>query len=96
MSIQLSINTILREENIPEMKIGEVYNYSKNSLRFLTDNMPIWLCQKDWTPVAEVQVLEQTRGENGTSCKYKVLYIYNEEEAKVLKSIFVRMYGELF
>jgi len=96
MGIQLNINTILRSDEDYDLKIGGEYDFSKEGNHVLTDNMPIWLTKKDWTALAEVDVLSQTRGKDRTTAKFKVRHIYSEEEQKTLTEIFRRMYGDLF
>ena len=93
MGLNLNINYILRTDQNFDIKIGKTYKYTKEGLHFITDTIPIWLTKKDWTPLAEIIITSQSRKDNETKIEFKVLYIYNLEEQKLLHNILLRMYG---
>lgn len=98
MGIELHINTILRSDEPYKLKVGGEYDFLKEGKHIFADNMPIWLTKKDWTALAEIEVLSQSRDQKKTTAKFKVRYIYKPggEEQKALTEIFRRMYEPLF
>lgn len=93
MGFKAEFNTIIRTDDIPNPEVGKVYDFEKEGSRIFTDNIQIWLTRQDWTALAEIQVIEQTRKDGVTKGKFEVKYVYDEEEQKVLTEIFKRMYG---
>lgn len=95
MGFKIEINSIIRTDQIPDkLSVGAEYSFKMEKSRVYFDDIPIWLVKKDWTAIAEVQIISQKRN-NGSfeSGKYRVLYIYTSEESKKLTKIFKRMYG---
>ncbi len=95
MGFKIEINSIVRTDIIPEnLKVGSVHEFTNDKSRVYFDDIPIWLVRKDWTAVAEIQIVNQARSEGEfEKAKYKVLYIYSEKESKAITEIFKRMYG---
>lgn len=92
MGIKLNINYILRQDMEEPLEKGKEYPFEK-SLSYLADDIKIWLTKKDWTPLAEIQITSQTRKKRKTTGTFRVEHVYSETEKKMLKKIFLRMYG---
>lgn len=91
MGFKLNINFILRQ-NIEDIESGKEYSFEKKSC-VITDDIPIWLCKKDWTALAEIQITSQKRKANKTSGTFVIKHIYGKAEQEALTNIFRRMYG---
>jgi hypothetical protein len=95
MGFKVEFNSILRTDNIPsKIEVGKEYSFEMEGSRIYFDDIPIWLLKKDWTAVAEIQIISQQRG--GGVFKtgiFKVLYIYSSKESVELTKVFRRMYG---
>jgi len=93
MGFKLNINNILRSDDYGELEVGKEYDFEKGSLSLLADDIQIWLTKTDWTPLANIQVVSQTRAGDKTIGKFVVKYVYSGAEQKTLKEVFKRMYG---
>jgi hypothetical protein len=93
MGFKVEFNSIIRIDVPTNSVIGDEYYFENAGSRVYFDDIPIWLLQKDWTAVAEVQVVSQTRTINSIKGRYRVLYLYTETESKLLTEMFRRMYG---
>lgn len=93
MGFKVEINSILRFDEHLDLKIGEIYPFEKSGSRIFFDDIPIWLTKMDWTALAEIKVVTQTRLANKVSGEFQVLHIYTEEEQAVLTKIFLRMFN---
>ncbi len=92
MGFVINVNNILRSDIGGQLQVGQEYSFAKE-LSVLADDIQIWLTQKDWTAVAEIQIIEQTRRDGKTVGKFIVKHVYTPEEAAPLTAIFRRMYG---
>lgn len=93
MGFKLNINNILRSDDYGTLEIGKEYDFKKESLSLLADDIQIWLTKKDWTPLADIQVTSQTREGDQTVGKFVVKHVYESQEKTTLKEVFRRMYG---
>lgn len=95
MGFKIEINSIIRTDQIPDkLSAGDEYFFEMEKSRVYFDDIPIWLVKKDWTAVAEVQIVSQQRKSGFfKSGKYRVLYVYKSRESEALTKIFKRMYG---
>ncbi len=95
MGFKIEVNSIIRTDQIPhELSIGDEYSFEMKKSRVYFDDIPIWLVKKDWSVVAEVQIIKQQRNRGSFKFgKYRVLYIYTSKESKALTKVFKRMYG---
>jgi hypothetical protein len=89
MGFKTEFNWILKlkpENGLDEakLKVGSVYNFSKEEYRVYPVNLPIDLVNRDWEAVAKVLVTEFRNADGKTSGKYKVLKIYSGNEKEVL------------
>lgn len=93
MGFSLNINNILRLDITEKLIVGKEYPFEKEGLHVLADDIQIWLTQKDWTPLMEIQVVSQTRANGKTTGTFLVKHVYGADEQKTLGEIFRRMYG---
>ncbi|MBD3280474.1 hypothetical protein GF389_03035 [Candidatus Dojkabacteria bacterium] len=93
MGFKVEINFILRDDQYTDLKEGEVYKFDKSGSRLFADNLPIWLTKNDWTVLAEIQVVKQTRDGDRTYGEFEVKHVLTEEESKFQTEVFKRMYG---
>ncbi len=94
MAFPIKIAQVLKINEFPtDFKVGGIYDFEKDEGRIFADTFQIWLIGKDWLPLAEIQIVEQTKIGEITKGKYTVVHIYEGEEQKVLQNIFQRMYA---
>lgn len=93
MGFKLNINNILRQDIKESLEVGKEYEFEKEGSNLIADDIQIWLTKKDWTPLANIQVISQTREKDKTKGKYLIKYLYSGNEQEVLKKVFERMYG---
>lgn len=94
MGFKVEINQVIRTQEIPKnFTEGGEYIVEKDESRVFADSFPIWLVLKDWTPVAEIQVISQTKKPKKTTITYAVKHVYRDAEQKVIKEMFKRMFG---
>lgn len=93
MGFKLNINNILRYELKEELKVGGEYQFEKDELCVLADDIQIWLTKKDWTAIADIQVIAQQRKDGKTTGSFIVKHIYQGQEQEQLTTVFRRMYG---
>ena len=93
MGFKINVNNILRFETTEELKVGNQYSFQKDELCVLADDIQIWLTKKDWTVLADIQIVSQERKNEKTTGIYEIKYIYSGKEQEVLTEIFRRMYG---
>lgn len=92
MGFHVEINSILRSDEYTDLKVGEVYTFKKSGSRVFFDDIPVWLTQSDWTALAEIQVVTQTRTTEEIKGEFKVLYRYSGKEQQRVTEMFRRMY----
>ena len=66
------------------LRIGNVYSFTKDGYRIYPVDTPIDLLNQDWEPLARVMIIKTALSEKKTTGNYKVLKIYSENEKKVL------------
>jgi len=66
------------------LKVGEIYEFSKDEYRVYPVNIPIDLINQNWEPVAKIIIVEFKNSDGRTSGKYRVLKIYEGEEKRIL------------
>jgi len=93
MGFKLSINNILRQEVTETLEIDKEYHFEKQELTIIADDIQIWLTQKDWTVLADIQIISQSRSNGKTIGTFVVKYLYQGAEQETLTAIFRRMYG---
>ena len=93
MGVTINLNYIIRQDFKGVPVVAKEYKFKKKGRYLITDDIPIWLTRKNWTPLAEIQVISQTRENEETKGKFLVRYVYTKEEQKVLRKIFRRLYG---
>ncbi|HEY1066168.1 MAG TPA: DUF952 domain-containing protein, partial [Pirellulales bacterium] len=78
----------------PIVRGGE-YPFQKTGSRVYFDDIPIWLVQTDWTAVAEIRVIAQSRTAAAVEGKYRVLRVYDPADANTawLTKTFRRMFA---
>jgi uncharacterized protein (DUF952 family) len=95
MGFKIEINSILRSDEYPELKRGNIYSFEKKGSRVFFDSIPVWLTNTDWTARAEISIVSQTLENQTLTGSFRVDYIYQGGEQQALSNIFVRMYAGL-
>ncbi|HYT88621.1 MAG TPA: DUF952 domain-containing protein [Gemmataceae bacterium] len=93
MGFQVEINSILRTDEEHPLVRGSEHPFRKAGSRVFFDDIPIWLTRTDWTAVAEIRVLSQTRTASGVEGIFRVLHVYPDAERQVLTVAFRRMFA---
>jgi hypothetical protein len=93
MGFTIKFNTILRYEPTQSLVVGHEYAFHKSGLNLIGDDLQIWLARADWTALAEIQVISQTRAHGKTDGRFMVKHVYLGHEQEALTAIFRRMYG---
>ena len=94
MGFHVEINSILRSDNYPELKVGEIRAFKKTGSRVFFDDIPVWLTRSDWTALAEIHVRSQTRVDGNLKGDFEVLHVYSGSAQQELTRIFRRMYAD--
>lgn len=91
MGFKSEFNWVLKikeSQGFPEkMEIGKIYDFRKDDKRVYPVGMPIDLIDNSWQTHAKVIIEESTILKNTTKGKFKVVYVYNNEERKILNNI---------
>lgn len=95
MGFKIEVNSILRTDQEYNLKVGEVYSFSKQGSRIFFDDIPVWLTDSNWLALAEISIVSQTRENNQLSGQFRVDYIYQGDEQQAVTNMFIRMYGGL-
>lgn len=93
MGFKVEINSILRSDDYPRLEAEDICAFEKAGSRLFFDDIPIWLTKMNWTALAEIRIVSQTRVTDKVSGQFKVLHVYTSEEQKTLTEIFLRMFG---
>ena len=94
MGFHVEINSILRSDDYPELEVGGVYPFRKSGSRVFFDDIPVWLTQSDWTALAEIQILSQSRTPGELKGEFQVLHTYADKEQQQVTQMFRRMYSD--
>jgi uncharacterized protein (DUF952 family) len=95
MSFNIEISYILRTDNYLILERGKTYAFKHSSNQKLSENTPIWLVNTDWAARAEISIMSQTLENNIVEGDFRVDYIYQEDEQKVISNILGRMFSGL-
>lgn len=93
MSLTIANNSILRSDSFTALARGESYNFAIESQQLFATNTSIWLSKLDWTAQAEISIVSQSLEGNKLQGSFRVDYIYQEDEQKLLTKTFIRMYA---
>lgn len=93
MGFSLTVNTVLRSDDPFDLTLGAVNAFSRSGSRIFFDGLPIWLVRRDWTALAEIDVLAQARAAGQVSGSFRVRHAYQGAEQAALTAMFRRMYG---
>lgn len=93
MGFHVEINAILRVDTPYELVKGQRYEFRKSGSRVYFDDLPIWLVRSDWTALAEIRVVHQSRTPAEVKGEFQVLHIYSPEEQAPLTEVFRRLYA---
>jgi uncharacterized protein (DUF952 family) len=93
MGFHVEINSILRSDEAYSLERGKEHPFRKEGSRIFFDDIPIWLTRVDWTALAEIRVLSQSRTPAGVAGTFRVLHVYEGEEQEALTVVFRRMYA---
>lgn len=93
MGFHVEINSILRSDDDFDLSKNAVNAFEKDGSRVFFDDIPIWLTRSDWTALAEIQVITQTRTDASMKGQFVVLHTYDDGEQKVMTDVFRRMYA---
>lgn len=94
MGFHVEINSILRSDLYATINRGDVLPFIKQGSRIFFDDIPIWLTRSDWTALAEIRVLSQTRTADSVKGDFEVLHVYEGNEQHLLTDTFRRMYAD--
>jgi len=93
MGFHVELNSILRSDAYGSLAKGEVHEFEKTGSRVFFDDIPIWLTQSDWTALAEIFVIAQTRINGGVRGSFQVVHVYSKDEQAIMTNTFRRMYA---
>jgi uncharacterized protein (DUF952 family) len=93
MGFHVEINSILRTDEAHALSRGSEHPFRKSGSRVFFDDIPIWLARTDWTAVAEIRVLRQTRTAEAIEGTFRVLHVCMDAERQVLTVAFRRMFA---
>ncbi len=93
MGFHIEINSILRTDEDYKLAKGQAFGFRKTGSRVFFDTLPIWLTRSDWTALAEIQVLTQTRSPTEVKGEFLVTYLYEAAEQAAVTEVFRRLYA---
>jgi len=93
MGFSVEINCVLRSDEKHVLEVGSVCEFKKPGSRVFFDNIPIWLTRSDWTALAEIRVVSQTRDGKNLTGRFEVTHVYEGDEKKVMTDTFCRMFS---
>jgi uncharacterized protein (DUF952 family) len=93
MGFPIEIRSILRSDEPYLLERGRVHPFGEDGSRIFLDDIPIWLAKVDWTALAEIRVLTQSRTPARVEGTFRVLHVYEGEAQRALTTIFRRMYA---
>ena len=93
MGFHVEINSILRSDRYTELEPGQVLPFKKSGSRVIFDDIPVWLTRSDWTALAEIQVVTQTRTPREIKGEFQVLHVYGGKEQQRITEMFRRIYA---
>jgi len=93
VGFKLQINTILRSDAAFSLAPGAINPFSRQGSRIFVDSIPIWLVRRDWTALAEIEVIAQARAAGQVSGTFRVRHAYDGAEQDALTAVFRRMYA---
>ncbi|NQY38285.1 MAG: DUF952 domain-containing protein [Alteromonadaceae bacterium] len=93
MGFKVEVNSILRSDAYDTLQQGETYTFEKSGSRIFFDDIPVWLTRNDWTALAEISIVSQTRQGNKLTGQFRVDYKYQDDEQKAVTDVFIRMYA---
>ncbi|MBX9790885.1 MAG: DUF952 domain-containing protein [Pirellulales bacterium] len=93
MGFHVEINSILRTDEPYELARGSEHPFRKTGSRVFFDTLPIWLAKSDWTALAEIRVIQQSRTHEEVSGRFRVLHVYGGEAQQTMTVALRRMYA---
>lgn len=93
MGFHVEINSILRTDEEYHLTRGTEHDFNKSGSRVFFDDIPIWLTHTDWTALAEIRIVTQTRTPESMIGRFRVLHVLTETEQQVLTVMFRRMFA---
>lgn len=93
MGFRVEINSILRSDEPYQLARGKTFPFEKQGSRVFFDTLPIWLTRSDWTALAEIQIVSQTRTSAGVTGEFVVSYVYTPEDQPAITEVFRRLYA---
>ncbi|MGD9644716.1 MAG: DUF952 domain-containing protein [Pirellulales bacterium] len=93
MGFHVEINSILRTDEPYELARGSEHDFRKTGSRVFFDTLPIWLARSDWTALAEIRVVEQSRTPEAVVGRFRVLHVYQGAEQRAFTVALRRMYA---
>lgn len=94
MGFHVEINSILRSDDYGELEVGRIYPFRKSGSRVFFDDIPVWLTRSDWTALAEIQILNQSRTPGELKGEFRVLHTYADKQQRQVTQMFRRMYSD--
>jgi uncharacterized protein (DUF952 family) len=93
MGFHVEINSILRSDDYPTLIRNQEYAFTKTGSRIFFDDLPIWLTRSDWTALAEIQIISQSRSPSRVTGSFRVRRVYSVAEQQILTEVFRRMFA---
>ncbi|WDE13143.1 DUF952 domain-containing protein [Thalassomonas haliotis] len=93
MALSPAINSVLRADHYSSLNLGQEYHFEKTDCDSFFANTPLWLARNDWSALAEISIICQTRTGNTLTGKFRVDYIYQDDEQAAVTALFIRMYA---
>lgn len=95
MGFKIANNSILRSDDYADLVRGKTYPFERKGHQHLADNVPLWLTGTDWTARAEISIISQSIENNNIKGIFRVDYLYQKDEQRILTNTFIRMYAGL-
>jgi uncharacterized protein (DUF952 family) len=97
MGFHVEVNCILRSDEDYVLAVGKVCDFRKSGSRIFFDNIPVWLTKSDWTALAEISIVEQTRDpdpkKKELTGKFRIEHVYAGDEQNTVTDMFRRMFS---
>ncbi|MCU4677140.1 DUF952 domain-containing protein [Catenovulum sp. 2E275] len=87
----INANTFLILDDIPELKVNQRYAFKLNRNQTLANQSSIWLLNANYQAIAEISIIEQNQNGAELTARYRVDYIYNQQESSQLNVMFERI-----
>lgn len=77
----------LKQEQMPDLIIGEQFTFNKKGIRIYPIDIPIDLVNENWEAVARCVIISVTIDKEETKGVYRIIEIYDEMEKKTITKL---------